>query len=76
MGLPELKFLLQSSMNTLTMKRVITMLTPEFSPEGSNSIRYEKEVYGQFIKYLREVAGIIYNHRTTYNRVMVKKDQT
>jgi len=43
------------------------MLTPGFSPEGSNNIRHEKVVYGQFIKYLREVAGIfnsIYNHRT------------
>lgn len=33
------------------------MLKPEFSEEGSNSYQFEKEVYGLFIKYLREVAG-------------------
>ena len=58
MGLPELKFLLQPSKTTITMKRITTLLRPSFSEEGSNAFHYEKEVYSLLIKYLREVAGI------------------
>ena len=33
------------------------MLKPNFSEEGSNAIRYEKEVYMLFVRYVREVAS-------------------
>jgi hypothetical protein len=56
-GLPELKYLLQSPNLPLTMKRLTTMLRPKFSEEGSNANRFEKEVYQMFIKYLRELSG-------------------
>ena len=32
------------------------MLKPNFSEEGSNALRYEKEVYMLFVRYVREVA--------------------
>ena len=59
MGLPELKFLLQAPAAMLTLKRMITMLKPIFSGEGTNALIFEKEVYGYFVKYLRETAGLI-----------------
>ena len=33
------------------------MLKPNFSEEGSNAFRYEKEVYQLFVRYAREVAS-------------------
>lgn len=33
------------------------MLKPNFSEEGSNALRYEKEVYMLFVRYVREVAS-------------------
>lgn len=74
MGLPVLKFLLQSSAIVITMKRVVTMLKPNFSAEGSNAIQYEKDVYGLFIKYMREVTGIFLSHRIHLKYVLPMKD--
>ena len=36
---------------------IMQMLTPVFAPEGSTAISREKEIYGGFIKYVREVAS-------------------
>jgi hypothetical protein len=33
------------------------MLSPVFAPEGSTAIAREKEIYGLFVKYVREVAS-------------------
>ena len=43
----------------LSIRKVISLLKPNFSEEGSNSLKFEKEVYALFIKYLREVAGTV-----------------
>jgi hypothetical protein len=49
-----------SHSESLSIRKVINLLKPNFSEEGSNSLKFEKEVYALFIKYLREVAGTVY----------------
>lgn len=41
----------------LTVKQLVHLLKPEFSPEGSNSRSLENKVYAAFVKYMREVAS-------------------
>ena len=42
---------------TLTLKQLTSLLKPDFSEEGTNSRKFEGDVYSIFIKYLREVAS-------------------
>ena len=41
----------------LTLKKLISLLKPDFSETGANKRRYENEVYSAFCKYLREAAS-------------------
>ena len=41
----------------LTLKMLTNLLTPQFSPEGSNRRKLESAVYSTFIKYMREAAS-------------------
>ena len=41
----------------LSRKKLIEMLKPEFSPEGSNNRKFESETYSFFMKFIREVAS-------------------
>ena len=56
---PLFLYLLRRSQNkaALTVPMLIHLLTAKFSEEGSNSLIYEKAVYGKFVKYVREVAS-------------------
>ena len=42
----------------LTLRKLTMLLTPSFSPEGSNRKKFETEVYSLFVKYLREAASL------------------
>lgn len=54
---PAFKFLMQpSSSSTLTLKRLLLLLKPTFSEEGSNKRMFENSVYSCFVKYARNVA--------------------
>ena len=56
--LPMLRYLLQPGAEAnLTVPKLLHPLKPKFSEEGSNSLRYEKEVYQHFVRYIREVAS-------------------
>ena len=56
--LPTLVYLLRpGSQHKITVPRLLQMLKPNFSEEGSNALRYEKEVYMLFVRYVREVAS-------------------
>lgn len=56
--LPTLIYLLRpGSQLKIAVPRLLQMLKPNFSEEGSNAIRYEKEVYMLFVRYVREVAS-------------------
>ena len=56
---PLFLYLLRPAQNkaALTVPMLIHLLTAKFSEEGSNSLIYEKAVYGKFVKYVREVAS-------------------
>lgn len=55
---PALKFLLQpSSSSTLTLKKLLLLLKPNFTEEGSNKRLFENSVYSCFVKYARNVAS-------------------
>ncbi|XP_028415392.1 uncharacterized protein LOC114538414 [Dendronephthya gigantea] len=41
----------------LTLRKIHTLLVPQFSPTGSNKRRYEASVYSLLCKYMREVAA-------------------
>jgi hypothetical protein len=41
----------------LSVKKLLYLLKPKFSENGSNSLLYEKSVYACFVKYVREVAN-------------------
>ncbi|XP_028414883.1 uncharacterized protein LOC114537966 [Dendronephthya gigantea] len=43
--------------STLTIRKLNALLSPQFSPTGSNRRRFEGAVYAVFCKYVREVAG-------------------
>ena len=56
--LPTLINLLRpGSQHKVNVPRLLQMLKPKFSEEGSNAIGYEKEVYMLFVRYVREVAS-------------------
>ena len=58
--LPTFRYLFISSQSeSLSIRKVINLLKPNFSEEGSNSLKFENDVYALFIKYLREVAGTV-----------------
>ena len=46
----------------LTLRQLTMLLTPSFSPEGSNRKKFETEVYSLFVKYLREAASKFNNN--------------
>ena len=50
----------------LTLRKVTVLLTPSFSPEGSNRKKFETEVYSLFVKYLREAASKFHNNIYVY----------
>ncbi|XP_077862897.1 uncharacterized protein LOC144345212, partial [Saccoglossus kowalevskii] len=55
--LPQFMYMFVPNENSiLTFRKLKFLLKPDFSPEGSNSRKYENEVYAVFIAYLREVA--------------------
>ncbi|KXJ11675.1 hypothetical protein AC249_AIPGENE7130 [Exaiptasia diaphana] len=55
--IPTLLHLLRkNTSHFLTIRQLQSMLKPEFSPDGSNSRRYEGDIYSDFIRYMREVA--------------------
>ncbi|XP_070560094.1 uncharacterized protein [Ptychodera flava] len=57
-GIPTFIHLFQPNPSSaLTVKKVVTLLTPLFSEEGSNKRTFESKVYSLFLKYLREVAS-------------------
>ena len=56
--LPMLQHLLRPGAEAnLTVPILLHLLKPKFSEEGSNSLKYEKEVYQLFVRYIREVAS-------------------
>lgn len=50
----------------LTLRKLTMLLTPSFSPEGSNRKKFETEVYSVFVKYLREAASKSDNYTNSY----------
>ena len=54
---PIMKTLFKSKQHPLTAKRLMQILQPHFSEEGSSSLHREKGIYGMFVKYVREVAS-------------------
>lgn len=56
--LPMLVHLLRpGSQHKVNVPRLLQILKPKFSEEGSNTFRYEKEIYQLFVRYAREVAS-------------------
>ena len=52
---PEMIHLLRPNpADKLSYRKVVQLLRPSFSEEGSNKLKLEKEVYGMFLKYCRE----------------------
>lgn len=41
--------------NTMTVKKLVSLLKPKFSEEGSNARKSQKEVFNAFVRYIREV---------------------
>ena len=56
---PQLLYFLRpgGQSRVLTVQTVLHWLKPDFSENGSNAQKFEKEVYQAFVKYLREVAA-------------------
>ena len=55
---PMLVFLFQSSESTnLTREKLIHLLSPSFSPHGSNQRIFENKIYEFMMKYIRETAA-------------------
>lgn len=46
-----------SDSNTLNVRNLVRLLEPKFAEEGSNTKKYQKEVYAAFYRYMREVAA-------------------
>ena len=56
--LPMLVHLLRpQARGKLSVQMLLHILKPNFSEEGSNTLKKEKEVYQLFVKYVREVAA-------------------
>jgi hypothetical protein len=55
---PQLLYLLRpSAIAKLSVRRLLFLLKPAFSEEGSNALSREKAVYTKFVKYTREVSS-------------------
>ena len=55
--IPRLLHLLRPSNTCLTARILIQLFNPVFAPEGPTAHSKEKEVYGLFVKYIRQVAS-------------------
>ena len=56
--LPMLVYLLRpQALHKMSVPMLLQILKPQFSEEGSNALKKEKEVYQLFVKYVREVAA-------------------
>ena len=56
--MPILMYLFQASNDScLTRKKLLMLLEPEFSADGSNKRKFENEIYSFFVKYVREAAA-------------------
>ena len=56
--LPVLVHLLRpDSQHKVNVPKLLLILKPKFSEEASNTLRYEKDVYQLFVRYVREVAS-------------------
>lgn len=56
--LPMLIHLLRpDSQHKINVPKLLQILKPKFSEEGSNALKHEKEVYQLFVRYVREVAS-------------------
>lgn len=56
--LPMLHHLLRKNrQHKLTVPMLLNLLKPKFSEDGSNNLKYEKEVYHLFVRYVREVSS-------------------
>lgn len=42
------------SQHKVTVPRLLEILKPKFAEEGSNAVKYQKEVYQMFVRYVRE----------------------
>ena len=54
---PIMRHLLHPSNHALTVKKLMFIMQPQFSPEGSTAFSREKEIYSIFVKYIREVSS-------------------
>ena len=55
---PSLLYLLRpSACAKLTVPRLLFLLKPSFSENGSNNTVHEKALYAKFVKYVREVSS-------------------
>ena len=58
MQLPVLVYLLQPGVQPkVTVQKLLLILKPKFSEEGSNALALEKETYQMFVRYVREVSA-------------------
>ena len=58
MQLPMLVYLLKpGAQPKVTVQKLLLILKPKFSDEGSNALTLEKETYQMFVRYVREVAA-------------------
>ncbi|XP_070556010.1 G2/M phase-specific E3 ubiquitin-protein ligase-like isoform X2 [Ptychodera flava] len=58
MELPTMQYLFQpNTSSALTINKLKSLLTPTFSETGTNSRRFEGEIFALFLKYLREVSS-------------------
>ena len=55
---PMLLYLLRpSSIIILSVRRLLFLLKPDFSEEGSNRLIHERAIYSKFVKYVRDVSS-------------------
>ena len=54
---PVLLHLLRPTTHNLAPKMLLHLLSPKFSEEGSSTYQREKQLYGLFVKYIREVSS-------------------
>lgn len=58
MQLPTLVYLLRpGAQQKVNVPKLLQLLKPKFSEEGSNALKQEKETYQMFVRYVREVAA-------------------
>ncbi|XP_022778455.1 uncharacterized protein LOC111320014 [Stylophora pistillata] len=56
--LPMLHYLLRpNSQHPITVPKLLGLLKPKYSEQGSNALKHEKELYQLFVRFLREVAS-------------------